>query len=171
MVYVSRDLVRCLEFTARPIGMYRGWMHPDKESVALSLYCILDGHMIMGLHHTKGDLIVESPYKYLMATPYVYKAQCGSYRIRVQERVVPVIGFFLTREGEYNLLAAESEDLVIECCKACKEMRLGNTPIVTDKMLQYSAMNAVTEDICFKPEQAFLKIPYMNLCRELGVIE
>ena len=50
-------------------------------------------------------------------------------------------------------------------------MRLGNTPIVTDKMLQYSAMNAVTEDISFKPEQAFLKIPYMNLCRELGVIE
>ena len=88
MVYVSRDLVRCLEFTARPIGMYRGWMHPDKESAALSLYCILDGHMIMGLHHTKGDLIVESPYKYLMATPYVYKAQCGSYSIRSEERRV-----------------------------------------------------------------------------------
>lgn len=171
MVYVSRDLVGCLECTARPIGMYRGWMHPDKESVALSLYCILDGHLIMGLHHTKGDLIVEKPYKYLMATPYTYKVKCGSYRIRVQERVVPIIGFFLTRNGEYNLFAAESEDLVIECCKACKEMRLGNTPIVTDKMLQYSAMNAVTEDISFKPEQAFLKIPYMNLCRELGVIE
>lgn len=171
MVYVSRDLVRCLEVTARPIGMYRGWMHPDKESVALSLYCILDGHMIMGLHHTQGDLIAEKPYKYLMSTPYTYKVQCGSYRIRVQERVVPVIGFFLTRNGEYNLLAAESEGLVIECCKACKEMRLGNTPIVTDKMLKYSAMNAVTEGVYFKPEQAFLKIPYMKLCRELGVIK
>ena len=60
MVYVSRDLVRCLEFTARPIGMYRGWMHPDKESVALSLYCILDGHMIMGLHHTGNAIRLQS---------------------------------------------------------------------------------------------------------------
>ena len=171
MVYLSRDLVRCLEVTARPIGVYRGWMHPDKESVALSLYCILEGHMIMGLHHTQGDLIAESPYKYLMATPYTYKGQCGSYPIRVQERVVPVIGFFLTRNGEYNLLAAESEGLVIEWCKVWKEMRLGNTPVVTDKILKYSAMNAVTEGVHFKPEQAFLKIPYMQLCRELGVIK
>lgn len=170
MVYLSKPLIKCLEHTARPIGVYRGWMDPEKDSVALSLRCVLDGHLILGLHHTRGKFMADSPYKWLMATPYTYKAQSGSYRIRVEGRVVPVIGFFLTKNGEYNLQAAESEDTVMECIKACKEMRLGNTPIITNRMLEYSAMNAVSESIVFKPEQAFLKVSYMELCESLGVL-
>lgn len=182
MAYVSRDLTRCVMATTKECGIYTGWMVPNGYGIAVTLRCVLDGHLIMGLHYTKELYINPEPGKILMATPYAYLGDRGMYRVRVEDRVLNIARFFnefpgkIGPDAQRNLTGAaivEAERLmnVVKAAQALKrdEMSMCNNV----DLMCFGALNGLEGQVVLEgsTRTRLLKQDYMAWCREVGYIK
>lgn len=182
MAYVSRDLTRCVMKTTKECGIYTGWMVPNGYGIAVTLRCVLDGHLIMGLHYTKELYINPEPGKILMATPYAYLGNSGMYRVRVEDRVLNIARFFNEIPGkcgsnaQQNLTGAaivEAEHLmnVVKAAQALKrdELQVCNNV----ELMQFGALNGLEGKVVLDggTRARLLKQDYMAWCRDFGYIK
>lgn len=182
MAYVSRDLTRCVMATTKECGIYTGWMVPNGYGIVVTLRCVLDGHLIMGLHYTKGLYIHPEPGKILMATPYVYLGDSGMYRVRVEDRVLNIARFFNEIPGkcgpdaQQNLTGAaivEAEHLM-NVVKAAQALKRDELPVCNNvELVQFGALNGLEGKVVLDASTSarLLKHDYMAWCREFGYIK
>ena len=181
MAYVSRDLTRCVMATTKECGIYTGWMIPNGYGIAVTLRCVLDGHLIMGLHYTKELYINSEPGKILMATPYAYLGDSGMYRMRVEDRVLNIARFFNEIPGkcgsaaQRNLTGAaivEAEHLM-NVVKAAQALKCDELPVCNNvELMQFGALNGLEGKVVLDASTRvrLLKQDYMAWCRDFGYI-
>ena len=182
MAYVSRDLMRCVMATTKECGIYTGWMVPNGYGIAVTLRCVLDGHLIMGLHYTKELYINLEPGKILMATPYAYFGDSGMYRVRVEDRVLNIARFFNEITGKCGPLAqqnltgaaiAEAEHLM-NVVKAAQALKRDELPVCNNaELMQFGALNGLEGKVILAASTSarLLKQDYMSWCRDAGYIK
>ena len=182
MAYVSRDLARCIMKTTTERGIYTGWMVPNGYGIAVTLRCVLDGHLIMGLHYTKGLYIHPEPGKILMATPYAYLGDSGMYRVRVEDRVLNIARFFNEIPGkcgpnaQRNLTGAaivEAERLM-NVVKAAQALKRDEMPMCNNvDLMCFGSLNGLEGKVVLDggTRARLLKQDYMSWCRESGYIK
>ena len=181
MAYVGRDLTRCVMATTKECGIYTGWMVPNGYGIAVTLRCVLDGHLIMGLHYTKELYINPEPGKILMATPYPYMGDSGMYRVRVEDRVLNIARFFNEIPGkcgpaaQQNLTGAaivEAEHLM-NVVKAAQALKRDEMPMCNNvELMQFGALNGLEGQVVLDGSirARLLKPVYMAWCRAVGYI-
>ena len=181
MAYVGRDLTRCVMATTKECGIYTGWMVPNGYGIAVTLRCVLDGHLIMGLHYTKELYINPEPGKILMATPYPYMGDSGMYRVRVEDRVLNIARFFNEIPGkcgpaaQQNLTGAaivEAEHLM-NVVKAAQALKRDELPVCSNvELMQFGALNGLEGKVVLDAYTSvrLLKHDYMSWCRDFGYI-
>lgn len=181
MAYVSRDLTRCVMATTKECGIYTGWMVPNGYGIAVTLRCVLDGHLIMGLHYTKELYINREPGKILMATPYAYLGDSGMYRVRVEDRVLNIARFFNEIPGkcgpaaQQNLTGAaivEAEHLM-NVVKAAQALKRDELPVCSNvELMQFGALNGLEGKVVLDASTSvrLLKHDYMSWCWDFGYI-
>lgn len=182
MAYVSRDLTRCVMATTKECGIYTGWMVPNGYGIAVTLRCVLDGHLIMGLHYTKELYINPEPGKILMATPYAYLGDSGMHRVRVEDRVLNIARFFNEIPGkcgpdaQQNLTGAaivEAEHLM-NVVKAAQALKRDELPVCNNvELMQFGALNGLEGKVVLDASTRvrLLKQDYMSWCRDFGYIK
>lgn len=182
MAYVSRDLTRCVMATTKECGIYTGWMVPGSYGIAVTLRCVLDGHLIMGLHYTKELYINPEPGKILMATPYAYLGDSGMYRVRVEDRVLNIARFFNEIPGkcgpdaQQNLTGAaivEAEHLM-NVVKAAQVLKRDEMPVCSNvDLMTFGALNGLEGKVQLNASThaRLLKKDYMTWCRDIGYIK
>lgn len=182
MAYVSRDLTRCILATTRECGIYTGWMVPNGYGIAVTLRCVLDGHLIMALHHTKELYISPEPSKILMATPYAYLGDSGMYRVRVEDRVLNIARFFNEIPGkcgpdvQRSLTGAaivEAEHLM-NVVKAAQALKRDEMPVCNNvDLMRYGTLNGLEGKVLIDAfsRERLLKKDYMAWCRAVGYIK
>ena len=182
MAYISRDLARCIMETTTERGIYTGWMVPNGYGIAVTLRCVLDGHLIMGLHYTNGLYINPEPGKILMATPYAYLGDSGMYRVRVEDRVLNIARFFNEIPGkcgpnaQRNLTGAaivEAERLM-NVVKAAQALKRDEMPMCNNvDLMCFGALNGLEGKVVLDggTRARLLKQDYMSWCRESGYIK
>lgn len=181
MAYVSRELARCVMTTTKECGIYTGWMVPNGYGIAVTLRCVLDGHLIMGLHYTKELYINPEPGKILMATPYAYLGDSGMYRVRVEDRVLNIARFFNEIPGkcgpdsQQNLTGAaivEAEHLM-NAVKAAQALKRDELPACNNAdLMKFGALNGLEGKVVLdaSTRERLLKQDYMFWCRYFGYI-
>lgn len=182
MAYVSRDLTRCIMATTKECGIYTGWMVPNGYGIAVTLRCVLDGHLIMGLHYTKELYINPEPGKILMATPYAYLGDSGMYRVRVEDRVLNIARFFNEIPGKCGPLAqqnltgaaiVEAEHLM-NVVNAAQALKRDEMPMCNNvELMQFGALNGLEGKVVLDASirARLLKHAYMAWCRAFGYIK
>ena len=182
MAYVSRDLTRCVMATTKECGIYTGWMVPNGYGIAVTLRCVLDGHLIMGLHYTKELYINPEPGKILMATPYAYLGDSGMYRVRVEDRVLNIARFFneipdkCGPDAQQNLTGAaivEAEHLM-NAVKAAQALKRDELPVCNNaELMKFGALNGLEGKVILAASTSarLLKHDYMAWCREFGFMK
>lgn len=182
MAYVSRDLTRCVMATTKECGIYTGWMVPNGYGIAVTLRCVLDGHLIMGLHYTKELYINPEPGKILMATPYAYLGDSGMYRVRVEDRVLNIARFFneipdkCGPAAQQNLTGAaivEAEHLM-NVVKAAQALKRDELPMCNNvELMKFGALNGLEGQVVLDGSirARLLKQVYISWCRAVGYIK
>lgn len=182
MAYVSRDLTRCVMATTKECGIYTGWMVPNGYGIAVTLRCVLDGHLIMALHPTYDMNIHSVPGKILMATPYAYLGDSGMYRVRVEDRVLNIARFFNEIPGkcgpdvQRNLTGSaivEAEHLM-NVVKAAQALKRDELPVCNNvELMQFGALNGLEGKVNMdaSTRTRLLKQDYMSWCRDVGYIK
>lgn len=182
MAYVSRDLTRCVMATTKECGIYTGWMAPNGYGIAVTLRCVLDGHLIMGLHYTKGLYIHPEPGKILMNTPYPYMGDSGMYRVRVEDRVLNIARFFNETPGkcgpdaQRNLTGSAIIEAVhlMNVVKAAQALKRDELPVCNNvELMQFGALNGLEGQVVLdgSTRVRLLKQDYMSWCRDVGYIK
>ena len=179
MAYVSRDLTRCVMATTKECGIYTGWMVPNGYGIAVTLRCVLDGHLIMGLHYTKDLYINPEPGKILMATPYAYLGGSGMYRVRVEDRVMNIARFFNEIPGkcgpdaQRNLTGEAIVDAehLMNVVKAAQALKRDEMPMCNNvELMQFGALNGLEGKVVLDASTRvrLLKHDYMSWCLDFG---
>lgn len=182
MAYVSRDLTRCIMQTTRECGIYTGWMVPNGYGIAVTLRCVLDGHLIMALHHTKELYIYPEPSKILMATPYAYLGDSGMYRVRVEDRVLNIARFFNEIPGKCGPNAPRNltgsaiiyAEHLMNVVNAAQALRRDEMPVCNNvELTVYGALNGLEGHMPLpdSTRARLLKQDYMSWCRDVGYIK
>ena len=182
MAYVSRDLTRCIMQTTKECGIYTGWMVPNGYGIAVTLRCVLDGHLIMAMHHTKELYIYPEPSKILMATPYAYLGDSGMYRVRVEDRVLNIARFFNEIPGkcgpdaQRNLTGSAIVDAehLMNVVKAAQALKRDEMPVCNNvELMKFGALNGLEGQVVFdgSTRVRLLKQDYMSWCRDVGYLK